>query len=784
MIDTLMGRQEAEARPDTDDMLVQLSPFGRRAVPRRWRPGQPFSSPTRPVSSPGSTFPSTGASSRRSAAAGRAARMSDDLDVRGLLDPELRPVLGPFELPPIDHDGIAAIRAASFQAPDLSDAVTRTDHLVPGDPPVRVRVHRPAGAEGAASRDRHHPRRWLRHRLLRHGRPAARSRGARSSGSSASRWSTGSLPRLRIRGRSMTATPRCAGPTTTPTELGVDPERIGVYGLSAGGGLAAALALLARDRGEVPLAFQLLDCPMLDDRQTTPSIRAAACTCGTRGPTSSAGGPTSASCYGADDVPTYAAAARATELAGLPPACVIVGSIDGFRDEDIDYAQRLNQAGVPCELHVIAGLPHAYLLVPGAAAVQLAERCRDDWLRPPAPRRRRRRRSPIAPTRCSDSSERAGPAGPGADHGVLDEGRRQLPVGRGRCRPARSCDRARRRSSAAPRGATRRPGTRSWYVSVWLSTPVESVRWACAWPTPACGRMAVPMRKPSVEYATSAWSVAGSSGAPAKRTHTSSSGGPTSSGSLRSTSPTMPISHAPSPRTWPATSSGLDVERARVGVPDDVVLLRTQKDQRAGADLVALADGHRAARHRASGVHALDGDLEGRLVRRATGEDGVDGLDRLPVLAGQTRHDRLGQQLAAEDDAVRRRQVGGAVAVFADRLERQGLEEGIDGRHRDSFSQRVRAWCASAPAANTAGSTRWDVAVRPRRPGRFGDARPLPWDADGHPVNFDDDVKVRYPPDQGYPGVCACVPCCDRRARPLPCRMIRATRGRVPWPRQ
>ena len=59
---------------------------------------------------------------------------------------------------------------------------------------------------------------------------------------------------------------------------------------------------------------------------------------------------------------------------------MIVGSIDGFRDEDIDYAQRLNQAGVPCELHVIAGLPHAYLLVPGAAAVQQAARCRDDWL--------------------------------------------------------------------------------------------------------------------------------------------------------------------------------------------------------------------------------------------------------------------------------------------------------------------------------------------------------------------------------------------------------------------
>jgi acetyl esterase/lipase len=84
--------------------------------------------------------------------------------------------------------------------------------------------------------------------------------------------------------------------------------------------------------------------------------------------------------YGSDDVPGHAAAARETDLAGLPPSCVVVGSIDGFRDEDVDYAQRMNQAGVPCELHVIAGLPHAYQLAPDSAAVQLAERCKEDWL--------------------------------------------------------------------------------------------------------------------------------------------------------------------------------------------------------------------------------------------------------------------------------------------------------------------------------------------------------------------------------------------------------------------
>jgi len=143
---------------------------------------------------------------------------------------------------------------------------------------------------------------------------------------------------------------------------------------------AAALALLARDRGEVPLAFSLLDCPMLDDRQQTPSIGADGLYVWGSGSNEFGWRSYLGALYGSKEVPVYAAAARATDLTGLPPTCVVVGAIDGFRDEDIDYAQRLNQAGVPCELHVIAGLPHAYLLVPGAAAVQLARHAMDDWL--------------------------------------------------------------------------------------------------------------------------------------------------------------------------------------------------------------------------------------------------------------------------------------------------------------------------------------------------------------------------------------------------------------------
>ena len=305
--------------------------------------------------------------------------MSSPVNVKDLLDPELRPVLDAFELPAVDAAGVAAMRSASFASPDLSDAVERTEHEVPGDPPVPVRVHRAKDAQGL-----------LPAIVTIHG-------GGYVIGSYdmdsplLDRW----CPGLGVVGVSVEY--RLAPETPYPgplddcyaalrwtydnaAELGIDQERIGVYGLSAGGGLAAALALLARDRGDVPLAFVLLDCPMLDDRQQTPSMQSEGLY--VWGKSSNEFGWRSylGDLYGSGEVPAYAAAARETDLAGLPPTCVIVGSIDGFRDEDIDYAQRLNQAGVPCELHVIAGLPHGYLLVPGAAAVQLAMHNMDDWL--------------------------------------------------------------------------------------------------------------------------------------------------------------------------------------------------------------------------------------------------------------------------------------------------------------------------------------------------------------------------------------------------------------------
>ena len=167
------------------------------------------------------------------------------------------------------------------------------------------------------------------------------------------------------------------------SELGVDPARLAVGGASAGGGLAAGLVLLARDRGEVPLIFQLLIYPMLDDRNTTHSSHFMTFdgfwnrSANLQGWRAYLGREP-----GGDDVSPYAAAVRATDLKGLPPAFIPVGDLDLFLDEDISYAQRLLQAGVPTELHVYPGAFHGSEgMVPKAALSQRMVRDINDALR-------------------------------------------------------------------------------------------------------------------------------------------------------------------------------------------------------------------------------------------------------------------------------------------------------------------------------------------------------------------------------------------------------------------
>ena len=166
-------------------------------------------------------------------------------------------------------------------------------------------------------------------------------------------------------------------------ELAIDPDRLMIMGASAGGGLAAGTALLARDRGGPRLTHQVLFYPMLDDRMATPSstmldgeglwdrhdnLFGWTALLGDR-----RGGP---------GVTAYAAPARATDLGGLPRTYLDVGDCDTFRDEVLDFARRLSQAGVAVDLHLWAGAYHGSEVVsPEAMLSRQITAVRDDFLR-------------------------------------------------------------------------------------------------------------------------------------------------------------------------------------------------------------------------------------------------------------------------------------------------------------------------------------------------------------------------------------------------------------------
>jgi acetyl esterase len=147
-------------------------------------------------------------------------------------------------------------------------------------------------------------------------------------------------------------------------QLGIDADNIVIHGASAGGGLCAALAILARDRGGPTIAFQYLGIPELDDRLATASMQAFTDTPLWNLPSAEH----SWDCYlgegvrGTAEVSPYAAPARATDLTGLPPAYISAMHFDPLRDEDIAYAQALLAAGVTVELHLFPGTFHGSTL--------------------------------------------------------------------------------------------------------------------------------------------------------------------------------------------------------------------------------------------------------------------------------------------------------------------------------------------------------------------------------------------------------------------------------------
>ena len=313
--------------------------------------------------------------------------MTDTSTHAAALDPEVAAALAalPFDigaaLGSLTDETIGEVRAAMSQmpVPPLTDQVLRTDHEIPGSGGVVVRVHRPVDVKGALPCVY-----WM------HGGGLVLGDFA-GDDARFDVW----CPQLGCVGVSvqyrLSPETKYPGPLDDcyaglawvhqhAEELGIDPTRLGVGGQSAGAGLAAGLALRARDQGEVPLAFQLLIYPMLDDRQTTTSSQWP-----------DPVWPPSANTYGwtaylgdrkgTADVEPYAAAARATDLAGLPSTLIAVGAVDGFSDEDIDYAVRLRHAGVPVDLRVYAGAPHGFEGIASLTRVaQRANRDIDEWL--------------------------------------------------------------------------------------------------------------------------------------------------------------------------------------------------------------------------------------------------------------------------------------------------------------------------------------------------------------------------------------------------------------------
>ncbi|MEV6487665.1 alpha/beta hydrolase [Actinoplanes sp. NPDC051633] len=165
-------------------------------------------------------------------------------------------------------------------------------------------------------------------------------------------------------------------------QLGFDPDRLIIAGGSAGGGLAAAVTLMARDLGGPALRGQMLMCPMLDDRNNTPSaIQMAGLGVWDRTSNQTGWGALLGDAAGGPDVSPYAAPARAEDLSGLPPAFIDVGSAETFRDEDVTYASRIWQAGGQAELHVWPGGFHGFDgMAPAAAVSRDAQAARVRWL--------------------------------------------------------------------------------------------------------------------------------------------------------------------------------------------------------------------------------------------------------------------------------------------------------------------------------------------------------------------------------------------------------------------
>jgi acetyl esterase len=270
------------------------------------------------------------------------------------LDPELEAFISLFPradlTDPVKERVNFAALAASVPAPDISHLDVE-DVMVPADPQVPVRIYRPREAQGTLI--------WL------HGggfvmgdveteHPWA-ARIAAASGAVVISVGYRLAPENPFPAAPDDAYAVLTWAARHAAELGIDPDRIAVGGHSAGGGLAAATALRARDEQGPRIHFQLLNQPGLDDRQQTWSAREFTDT-----PWMTRDKITASWRHylGSTPASPYAAPARATELTGMPPAYVATAEYCPNRDEDVTYALRLLQSGVSVELHQWPGTFH------------------------------------------------------------------------------------------------------------------------------------------------------------------------------------------------------------------------------------------------------------------------------------------------------------------------------------------------------------------------------------------------------------------------------------------
>jgi acetyl esterase/lipase len=280
------------------------------------------------------------------------------------MNPELEAVISLF--PPADlSDPLTArknLADLTRTVPDTTD-LTIEDRTVPADPDVAVRIYRPQHAQGAivwlhgggfvmGDLDTEHP--WA-------------IRVADGSGAVVISVGYRRAPEDRFPAAMDDAYAVLAWTAEHTADLGIDPERIAVGGHAAGAGLAAAVALRARDHQGPPIRYQLLSQPELDDRQETWSARNFTDTPFMTRDKVTASWQHYLGCASATP---YAAPARATDLSGLPPAFIATAEFDPNRDEGIEYGLRLLRSGVAVELHQWAGTFHGSMAALSAEVSQ------------------------------------------------------------------------------------------------------------------------------------------------------------------------------------------------------------------------------------------------------------------------------------------------------------------------------------------------------------------------------------------------------------------------------